>query len=97
MIGDQTIARLGLSDASFDWGLPQEWWQEMLDITEQNPAGHIVWLYDEQASVFGRPYPITLLGWQLMRIFEMAQQSKRPPLRGRRREIWEQERKERIK
>lgn len=81
MIGDQTIARLGLSDASFDWGLPQEWWANVIEKTGQNPSGHIVWLYDDEAPVFGRPFSLTLRGWQLLQITKLADESKRIPIR----------------
>ena len=29
---------------------------------------HFVWLYDERARVFGRPYPINMAGWVVCKI-----------------------------
>lgn len=50
----------------YDWATPQPWFDTMLANTGQNPSGHIVWSYDK--SWFGRPFAITMFGWQLLKI-----------------------------
>lgn len=55
-------------DASYDYALPQSWFNDVSDVTKQNPSGHIVWLYDDLAPSFGRPFAVTLKGWILLRI-----------------------------
>jgi len=62
------IAEQRLKDQTFDWAIPQPVFNKISDITNQNPSGHVVWLYDKQASVFGRPFGLTLLGDILLRI-----------------------------
>jgi len=49
---------------NYDWAVPQEWWNEVYNRTGLNPAGEIVWRYDD--SLFGYPYSITLLGWMIL-------------------------------
>jgi len=51
---------------SYDWSLPQSYWVEVYDKTGFNPAGEIVWRYDN--SMFGYPYSITLLGWIILQL-----------------------------
>ena len=56
---------LGL-DANYDWAMPQEWFDEASDLTGMNPSGHVVWLYDSRAPVFGRPFGLTDKGRQIV-------------------------------
>ena len=60
-----------LPDETYDLALPQPWVNNMLKDTGINTPGEVVWLYDEQASTFGRPYAITLLGWIALRLFNL--------------------------
>jgi hypothetical protein len=82
MTGQEKIISLGMENSSYDWGLPQEWYNEVLYTTGQNPAGHIVWLYDSSSGIFGRPYSITLKGYQLMRIHELHRARGTTPQKG---------------
>ena len=34
--------------------------------TGMNPSGHVVWLYDSRAPVFGRPFGLTDKGRQIV-------------------------------
>lgn len=43
----------------YDVALPQAFAEDFKEITGLWPVGLMVWLYDEKAKVFGRPYPIT--------------------------------------
>lgn len=45
---------------SFDYALPQDWFDAMLRITGVSPAGHIVWCYDQ--SIMGHPQAIDAIG-----------------------------------
>jgi len=68
----QEIADMRLGKAAvFDWAIPQEIFKQMLQKTHLNPNGHVVWLYDEKARIFGRPFGITLLGWVILGICGM--------------------------
>ena len=51
---------------TYDWALPQSYWNEVHRQTGLNPAGEIVWRYDN--STFGYPYSITLLGWIILQL-----------------------------
>ena len=55
--------------AVYDWAIPQSIYNQMANISGCNPAGHIVWLYDEQAKNFGRPFSITQLGWIILQMY----------------------------
>jgi len=60
---NQSIAdRVLGKDANFDWAMPQEWFDKASNISGHNPSGHVVWLYDRIAPVFGRPYGIDQIG-----------------------------------
>ena len=45
---------------SFDYSLPQDWFDAVLKLTGESPSGHIVWCYDE--SIFGHPQAIDVIG-----------------------------------
>lgn len=76
--GDGAARRAGLQN--FDWGVPQEWFQSVVDDTGENPSGHIVWSYDTLSGhpdgprcTFGYPVAITekgriLLGQRAQRV-----------------------------
>ena len=57
------IKCIGLEDAKFDYALPQPWCDEVKEITGIYPVDHFIWLYDEKAPMFGRPYPLDMTGW----------------------------------
>ena len=60
--------RLG-KEAVYDWAIPQPIYNEIVEKTNINPGGHVVWLYDKKARVFGRPFGITLLGGIILTIY----------------------------
>ena len=67
-IADEVLGK----DAIYDWAMPQEWFNKASKLTGHNPSGHVVWLYDEQARVFGRPYGLTDMGqWIVKAMSEM--------------------------
>ena len=55
---------------SFDCALPQEWINRMQTRLGTSPCGHFVWLYDDAAPIFGRPFPVTAAGEFLLKRFE---------------------------
>lgn len=55
---------------TYDSALPQPWFEEVLHYTGVNPIGHIVWSYDKKAPAFGRPFSVTLKGWQLLQMMK---------------------------
>ena len=56
----------------YDFALPQPWFNDVLDKVGVNPAGHIVWCYDKR-RICGEPFSITLLGHQILKIYEVSQ------------------------
>jgi len=67
MITKETLVKdHGIEDKSFDYSLPQDWCYAVRDITGIYPAFDFVWLYDEKAPMFGRPYPLNIAGWVIM-------------------------------
>ena len=77
----QVCKRIGLQQLSdkrkiaFDYAIPQPWADDVREKTGIYPVGNIVWLYDEngilgpKCGLFGRPYSITLFGWQILRLY----------------------------
>jgi hypothetical protein len=57
-----------LKDTTFDYAIPQSWANEVYAWTGLYPRG-IVWLYDRRAPFGGRPFPVTLYGWQVMVLY----------------------------
>ena len=46
----------------YDTALPQQWSEDFRKRTGLWPVGHMVWLYDEESRIFGRPYALTWTG-----------------------------------
>ena len=42
----------------YDTAMPQPWVNQMIDLGA-DPRGQMVWLYDSEGAIFGRPYPLT--------------------------------------
>ena len=62
------LAQEKLGDASYDFAVPQDW-AFMIEVkTGIYPVSHVVWLYDEKARVFGRPYPLTYKGFMALHL-----------------------------
>jgi len=55
-----------LNGKTFDYALPEPWIRDMNE-TYKIPYSILifcfVWLYDESAKTFGRPYPLNIAGW----------------------------------
>jgi hypothetical protein len=71
----ELVKRRGIEDSSFDFALPQDWLDEVVQWCRFNGyRGYsyrdilygFVWMYDEKAKVFGRPYPLTYLTQHLL-------------------------------
>jgi hypothetical protein len=60
---------------TFDYAYPVDWAVDVIQKTGMNVHG-IVWLYDEQASIFGRPYAVTLYGWIVLRLYNLKLNSR---------------------
>lgn len=65
--------RMDTEGISYDWAVPQSWWDETHKCTGLNPAGHIVWRYAQNDGMWGRPYAIDMLGWIIIRLVTMKQ------------------------
>lgn len=60
---------------TFDYVLPQQWVDDVREKTGEDVGPHFVWIY-EQRSVFGRPFPITNEGKQILTTYnEIAETS----------------------
>ena len=57
--------------ATFDYAVPQQWWDDVYKKTGMGVSG-VVWLYDDEAPIFGRPYSVTLYGWMVLRMYDIA-------------------------
>ena len=64
------LAEKILGDKTYDFAIPQSIFNEYLEVSNQNPSGHIVWLYDEQSRC-GRPYSLTMTGWIILRLHQI--------------------------
>ena len=62
---DAVLMLLG-EGAAVDYAVPQPWADGVRDRTGIDPCGFTVWLYDEQAGIFGRPYPLTCQGARVL-------------------------------
>lgn len=62
LTGDEKIALRNIT-GTFDWALPQPWFDRVLNHHKHfpNPAGHVVWLY-EDGFLWGRPLGIDTIG-----------------------------------
>lgn len=47
-----------LQGKTYDYAVPIDWVTDVKERIGMWPV-HFVWLYDEQARTFGRPYPLT--------------------------------------
>ena len=54
-----------LAPETFDWALPVNWVRDVVKVTGEDPGGHFVWGYPEDA-----PVPVTREGVILLRIYE---------------------------
>jgi hypothetical protein len=55
-----------LREHVFDYALPQEWLDEIAEVTGQYEPGFFVWVYDKQGGLSGRPYPVVPEGHELL-------------------------------
>ena len=63
---------LGLK--AYDTALPQPWVDDMREHHGFDVRGHFVWNYDG-SSTFGRPFPLTAEGEELMKVVDAANQT----------------------
>ena len=52
---------------TFDYALPHPWLRECMD-QGLDPRGHVVWLYDDDGGIAGRPAPITKEGDKIVSV-----------------------------
>ena len=60
--------------ATWDYALPQSWFDDFMDRTGINPASYFVWLYRE-GSAIGEPFPISPVGMALHEIYKAAREN----------------------
>jgi len=60
------IKQLGMEDMTFDYALPQDWVDAVFQAIGILPTMSFVWLYDDKAPMFGRPFPLDARGWVIM-------------------------------
>jgi len=88
----ELVRKVGLEDLrkegklTYDFAYPHQWALEIQRITGKYPHG-LVWLYDpgvlgRDCSTFGRPYPLTMLAYQLIRIYEIGKELEDGPIYG---------------
>jgi hypothetical protein len=56
---------------TYDYAVPQPWFDDVIDRTGVNPCGCFVWLYDGKYKTFGRPYPINVRGWVICKMLNI--------------------------
>ncbi len=54
---------------SFDWAMPQDWFELAVGVSGDNPSGHVVWSYDG-GSMFGQPVGIDPNGDRIVRMMD---------------------------
>ena len=61
MTKEKLVKKLGIQDKTFDYALPQNWVDDVVGVTKCSNAEAcmFVWLYDERAGAYGRPFPLT--------------------------------------
>jgi hypothetical protein len=55
-------------EASFDFAMPVDWARNTAERSKGLWPVGVVWLYDKHGGCFGRPFPLTLYAWQVLRI-----------------------------
>lgn len=53
-----TCARLIPEGTGFDYAVPQPFADHLREVTGAETFGAFVWIYDSQAPIFGRPFPL---------------------------------------
>lgn len=64
---------------NFDTALPQEWVDRvtkvvkpsMRDVKRLHVADHFIWLYTDDAPIFGRPVPVSRLGDRILWLYAL--------------------------
>lgn len=64
------LPRYGHGEGAYDYAVPQPWADDVRDKTGIYPPGHVVWLYNKDTGIGGRPFPVTLLGWMALKRYE---------------------------
>ena len=53
---------------TYDWAVPIDWIREVHWSTGLWPSGSVVWLYDKQGGLCGRPYAIDMYGHMALKL-----------------------------
>ena len=63
VIREHLMSILESLGGSYDWALPQSWWDECYS-RGFRMNGQVVWLYSEkyESGIFGTPFPVTSYG-----------------------------------
>ena len=75
MTKEEAVKALGIK-GTFYYALPQEWVETVQAEIGVDPVPHFVWLYDEEAPLFGRPCPITAAGAMIQEALGKARKAK---------------------
>lgn len=75
MSKEEMVKKLGIEKLpgyrAHDYALPHPWCEDVLEKTGHWPPDVMIWLYDEKAPIFGRPYPLNILGWVILRMINV--------------------------
>lgn len=75
------VRELGLDhqrSIEYDYAVPNEWATDVIEKTGLWPRG-IIWLYDTngllgpKCGLLGRPFPLTMYGYWVMRLLTLAE------------------------
>jgi hypothetical protein len=60
---------------TWDYAVPQPWALDVWKETSMWPNG-IVWMYDRQSRIFGRPYAVSMYGWIVLQMYMLTKKQK---------------------
>lgn len=63
----KAVGLLDRDDIAVDFAIPQAWSEGTFKKGGLWPFG-VVWLYDDESRIFGRPYPVTMYGWWVCKL-----------------------------
>ena len=59
-------------EGSWDYALPQGWFDDFMERTGVNPLPFFVWMYRDGSAFFGEPFPISPKGIALLNMYNGA-------------------------
>lgn len=71
------LKQLDEEGVTYDTAYPVDWARRVRSLTGLWPRG-VVWLYDQRARIFGRPFAVTMYGWWVL---QMAGEVQKPILK----------------